>query len=292
MKISSLKAAVIGDPIKHSLSPLLHGFWLKRYQIEGAFERVQVPIEGFEDHIRKIVSSGYQGFNITLPHKQRIIPLCTIMDDGADKIGAVNMVTIHKDGRLEGFNTDIYGFVENLKDCAGFLQLPLRKKAVIIGAGGAAFAVLAGIISLQFESIMIINRSSANAEKLVHHFKHHYGDDLKAKLETSQWDLRHEALAGADLLVNCSSLGMQGMEPLPLDLAHLPNHCVVNDIVYRPLMTELLKDAQRRGNPIQDGLGMLLHQAAPAFKAWFLTPDHPLPSVDQNLRDHLLSNFH
>lgn len=289
-----LKAGVIGDPIAHSLSPIIHHHWLEKYGIAGHYEKYRVPPDGLAAFIESAKASNMAGFNVTLPHKQAIIPFCDDLTDEARNIGAVNLVTIddkgNDKGKLTGHNSDLAGFTQNLLDAQGFKQNHKTDKAVLLGAGGAAYAVMAGLIDLGFKHIIVLNRSQGRADALVKHFERYAGDQ-GIIINHAPWETREAQLANCDLLVNSTALGMIGKAELALDLALLPEHAWVNDIVYQPLMTNLLIKARARGNKIQDGLGMLLHQAAPAFQAWF-APDQALPIVDQALRDAVLNALH
>lgn len=250
------KAGVIGWPVSHSLSPKLHRYWLKIYGIDGDYVPIAVAPNMLEDTLKSLTHKGFAGVNVTLPHKEKILPLMDALDDAAQAIGAVNTVVM--EGRkLKGMNTDAYGFMENLKQTA----MPDKKsKAVILGAGGAAKAIHFALAQEGFTQIISCNRKAGT------------------------WESRHAALEGAGLIVNATSLGLEGGEPLMLSLEKLPKDAVVCDIVYRPLDTPLLKAARARGNKTVDGLGMLIHQAVPAFEAWFGVR----PKADDKVREHLL----
>ena len=259
-------AGVLGWPVGHSRSPRLHGFWLQQHGIDGAYLPLAVRPEDFEAVIRALPRMGFRGANVTVPHKEAALALADHVDPLARRIGAVNTLVVRDDGSLEGRNTDAFGFIENLRQgCPGFSAA--RGPAVVLGAGGAARAVVAALQDDGCPEIRLLNRSRERAEA------------LKADLETVvmpggnitvlPWDSRAAALNDAALLVNTTSLGMTGQPPLEISLAALPTDALVTDIVYAPLLTDLLRAAQSRGNPIVDGLGMLLHQARPGFEAWF-----------------------
>src|SRR5690606_38227196 len=210
---------------------------------------------------------GFVGCNVTLPHKTSIVPLLYEIDDAAQKIGAVNTV-IFKDGKRLGKNTDAFGFIENLKNTHIITH---KNKAVILGAGGAARAVCKALLDEGFAEIMLCNRSQDKAADIA--------EQLGGNIDIGEWEKRSSILEGADLLVNTTSLGMQGKTPLDIELSALPEHAIVNDIVYKPLETELLKKARTHHLKTVDGLGMLIYQAVPAFEAWFgirPTPDAQL----------------
>ena len=265
------KAAVIGWPAGHSLSPKLHSYWLKQYGIDGSYGALEVKPEDLEETLNGLAGRGYAGCNLTLPHKESAIPMLYAIDETAKAIGAVNTVVI-KDGKLCGTNTDAYGFMENLND-----HTKLRAgKAVVLGAGGAARAVCQALKGAGFREIVLTNRTPGKAETLAKQF----GNNFRAVA----WEGRVDTLAGADLLVNTTSLGLEKNPPLAINLDHLPKDAVVNDIVYKPLMTPLLAAAKERGNIVVDGLGMLIHQAVPGFEAWFGVR----PKITPELKSHLL----
>ena len=262
-------AGVIGWPVAHSLSPKLHHYWLARYGIDGAYVPLAVRPEDFAEVMRVLPKSGFAGVNLTLPHKELVLPMLSDMDEAAVAAGMANTI-IMRDGKLFGRNTDSYGFRENIRPA-----LKAKNKAVILGAGGAAKAVCHALIQEGFADIVVTNRSPGRAGALAKQFP---------GIIAQPWEWRSKSLAGADLLVNATSLGMGGKESLDIDLAALPASALVTDIVYTPLMTPLLLAAQARGNRIVDGLGMLLHQAVPGFEAWFGVR----PEVDAALRDFML----
>jgi len=265
------KAAVIGYPVAHSLSPRLHNYWLKKYNIAGEYTAIEVLPENLSEFIKSLDKNGFCGVNVTIPHKENVINLMYEAETLAWRVGAVNMITV-KDGRLFGYNTDSYGFVENI-----MLNITGKNKAIVLGAGGAAKAVVYALYNIGFQRIIIANRTKDKAEKLSDNW--HYNG-----IEVADWENRSEILQDADLLVNTTSLGMTGKGDLEINLEKLPKTALVTDIVYNPLITPLLAQAKARGNPIVDGLGMLLHQAVPAFEAWFGVR----PVVDEELRKYIL----
>lgn len=269
-----IKAGVMGDPVSHSLSPMLHGYWLKKYGILGGYEPLHVLPEGLTDALATLRAHGYAGVNLTLPHKEAALKLMEVLSPEAKAIGAVNTVIIQEDGTHYGHNTDAYGFIQNLVQSVGDLS-PYLRHAVVLGAGGAARAILYGLLEAGAEKITITNRTREKADALAKHFG--------ARCEVADWAQKEELLAEASLLVNTTALGMAGKQPLELSLKHLPTTALVTDIVYTPLRTQLLKDAKTRGNVSVEGLGMLLHQAAPGFEAWFGVK----PEVDAGLEETL-----
>ncbi len=267
----SIKAAVIGHPISHSKSPLIHGHWIEKHGLTGSYEAIDVPCGNLENRVRDLVKGGYVGFNVTLPHKEDMLDLCNEVDEIARAVGAVNTVQI-RDGRLFGTNTDVFGFVENVKIGAPDFDFAAGR-AVVLGAGGAARAVVQGLLQEGAPEILLLNRTQEKAQHLVQ------SAGQPEKIKVGAWGERSALLADANIVVNSTSLGMQGQPALEIDLAALPKNALVSDIVYAPLMTDLLKAAQGRGNPVVTGIGMLLHQARPAFQMWFGV----LPEVDEAL---------
>lgn len=268
-------AGVIGWPVGHSRSPRLHGYWLDRYGIDGAYVPLSVRPEDLADALRALPKLGFRGVNLTLPHKRAALDLVDELEPAARLIGAVNTIVIDAEGRLSGRNSDAFGFLESLRQ-----QQPSWRAgtgpAVVLGAGGAARAVVAALVGAGVPEIRLVNRTEETAQRLA--------ADLGPQIRCVSWSARGEALAGAALLVNATALGMTGETPLDLDLDPLPRQAVVCDIVYVPLATPLLRAAEARGNPIVDGLGMLLHQARPGFAAWFGRE----PEVTAALREHML----
>ena len=265
-------AGVIGWPVSHSLSPKLHNHWLSQNGIDGAYVALPVEPENLEQVIRSLPGRGWRGCNITIPHKEAVIPFLDSIDAEAKIIGAVNTIVI-TDGKLHGTNTDAYGFAENVR------HIPTaRKKAVALGAGGAAKAVWKALADLGFDEICIANRTMS---RITGHEK----IEGKSRFDIFPWEERSAMLAGASLLVNTTSLGLAGNPPLEIDLSELPKNALVTDIVYKPLETPLLAAAKARGNPTVDGLGMLIYQAIPGFKAWFGVE----PKYEEQLKDLLLA---
>jgi len=271
-------AGVMGWPVSHSQSPRLHGFWLDRYGIDGAYVPLPVRPEDFEAGLRALPKLGFAGVNVTVPHKEAALQLVDEVDPIARQIGAVNTIVVKKDGSLAGFNTDAFGFMENMLQISSTPPNPDRP-AVILGAGGAARAVLASLIDFGLSEIRIANRTIERAEALAQSFA--------GPLHVQDWNNLDRAMEGAGLLVNTTSLGMTGKPPLELSLDRLPSEAIVYDIVYSPLRTSLLETAAARGNPTIDGLGMLLHQARSGFEKWFGT----LPDVTDELRQHVLKGL-
>ena len=280
MKIrhKKIKAGVIGSPINHSLSPCIHNFWLQKYGINCSYEAIEVKENNLGKFVKNLSKKGYAGVNVTVPYKQKVSEYLDKLSDKAIKIGAVNTVIVKKDGSLFGDNTDSYGFIENLKDHQPITQkINKNDIAIIIGAGGAARAIIVALLDAGFSSIKIVNRTRRNAEKLVEY--------LGGAIEVVSWNERNDVIKNAVILVNTTTLGMKGEPTLNIILNKLPCTAVVVDIVYSPLETELLKKAKFNGNPTVNGIGMLLHQARPAFKSWFGF----LPPVTEELRQYVLT---
>lgn len=253
-------AGVMGWPIGHSRSPRLHGYWLDRYGVDGAYVPLAVAPERAEQAIRALPALGFRGCNVTVPLKEIAFRTVDRLDATARRMGAVNTIVVGEDGTLSGGNTDGFGFLENLKaGCADWSAE--QGPAVVIGAGGAARAVVVALLDAGAPEIRLVNRTVARAEELA--------SDIGGPIKVVEWVSRETALDGAAVLVNTTTQGMTGHPPLDLDLQHLPPEAVVNDIVYVPLETPLLASARRRGNTVVGGVGMLLHQARPGFKAWF-----------------------
>ncbi len=271
-------AGVIGWPVAHSRSPLLHGYWLREHAIDGAYVKLAVAPGRLEPALRGLAALGFAGCNVTLPHKQEAARLVDRIEPLAARIGAVNMVTVAADGLLEGRNTDAEGFLAALAEADPDWRAA-SGPAVVLGAGGAARAVAAALLDAGAPSVRLLNRTRGRAEELA--------EALGGAVEALDWDRRAAALADAALLVNTTTQGMAGQPALDLDLALLPRAALVSDIVYTPLATPLLLAARARGNRVAPGLGMLLHQARPAFEAWFGV----LPEVTPGLRASIEASF-
>jgi shikimate dehydrogenase len=254
-----IKACVIGWPISHSRSPMIHGYWLKQHGIDGSYTRQPVEPGSLPAFVETLRANGFAGCNVTLPHKEAMFRLVTPADDSVKRLQAVNTV-YWSDGRWRGTNTDGEGFINSIK--AGAPALALRgSRAVLLGAGGASVAIVNALLENGVREIAITNRSAEKTEALAARF----GSALKPH----DWSVRNDLLADAALLVNTTSLGMTGQPPLDIDLAKLSDKTVVTDIVYSPMRTALLNDAAARGNTVVEGLGMLLHQAVRGFQLWF-----------------------
>ena len=274
----TIKAFVVGHPIAHSRSPLIHGHWLAEHGIDGTYERLDVAPEGFEAFLRGLARSGFAGGNVTIPHKEAAFRLVDALTPRGEKIGAVNTLIVEGD-RVLGDNTDAPGFIAHLDRSLGE-NWPERtgRDALVLGAGGAARAIVVGLVERGLK-VRIANRSPERAQALA---------ELDPdNVEAIAWEALPEALRTTGLLVNTTSLGMAGQPPLILDLDALPDRAAVADIVYVPLETPLLAAARARGLAAVDGLGMLLHQAVPGFAAWFGLR----PEVTPALRDRIIADL-
>lgn len=258
------RAFVIGYPIRHSRSPLIHGYWLQQAGLQGSYDAIQVAPDDLPSFIAALKdgSSGLVGGNVTIPHKEAVLAMADDVDDIARQIGAANTLWL-EDGRLMATNTDSHGFAANLDENAPGWDA--GKTAVILGAGGASRAVIHALLSRGFEKVHIINRTVERAEALV--------DSFGPRTAASGMDALSGLLAAADLFVNTTSLGMDGREVPGIDFTVMADGALVTDIVYIPLETPILAMARCQGLKTVDGLGMLLHQAVPGFARWFgLTP--------------------
>lgn len=269
-------AGVIGWPVDHSKSPRLHNFWLDQYGIDGAYVPLAAAPENLPAAVRGLAALGFAGANVTVPHKETVLDLVDETDENARRIGAVNTIVVDAAGRLIGSNTDGFGFMENMRSGAPGWSAA-DGPAVVLGAGGAARAVVAALQDAGAPEIRIVNRTTVRAEQLA--------DDFGASASAVDWGRRADTLDEAALLVNTTVLGMTGKPPLDLSLDALPEHAVVSDVVYAPLRTPLLGSAEEKGLRTVDGIGMLLHQARPGFAAWFGRE----PEVSDALRAHVLA---
>lgn len=271
------RACVIGWPVEHSRSPLIHEYWLRTYGIEGAYEKQSVSPEDAADFINNLGAHGYVGANVTVPHKEVAFRTASRVDEIARATGAVNTLWIDG-GELCATNTDVHGFIHSLDH-----QTPDWDKsglpALVIGAGGAARSIVHGLISRDIPQIRVVNRTRERADKLA--------ASLGGKVEVYNWDRLSEAARGCGLLVNSTTQGMKGAGAIDIDLSVLAHSAVVSDIVYVPLETDLLRRARLAGLRVADGLGMLLHQAAPAFEKWFGV----LPEVTPELRALIVADL-
>jgi len=253
-------AGVIGSPIAHSKSPQLHGHWLKVNGLKGFYIPMDVAADDLESVLRTMPKMGFVGVNVTVPHKEKVMELADLVTDRATLIGAANTLIFRKDGKIHADNTDGYGFIQNLKENAPNWR-PKAGPAAVLGAGGAARAVVASLLDAGVPEIMISNRTRVRAEALQ--------ADFGSRLTVVDWVQAGNMLEDALTVVNTTSLGMIGKPPLRVPLDGLRQEAVVTDLVYAPLKTRLLLEAEKAGCATVDGLGMLLYQAIPGFERWF-----------------------
>jgi shikimate dehydrogenase len=253
-------AGVIGSPIAHSKSPQLHKHWLKTYGLQGFYIPMDVSNADLRQVLTTLPQMGFVGVNVTIPHKETILEIADLVTDRATLIGAANTLIFRKDGKIHADNTDGYGFLENLKAGAPMWN-PKAGPAAVLGAGGASRAVVASLLDAGVPEILLTNRTRVRAEKLAADFGH--------RVQVVDWVQAGNILEEAVLTVNTTSLGMIGKQELRVPLDGLRKGSIVTDLVYTPLQTQLIKVAEQRGCITVDGLGMLLHQAVPAFERWF-----------------------
>ena len=269
-------AGVIGHPIAHSRSPTLHGFWLKRYGIKGHYIPMDVAPQDLRQVLEILPKLGFVGVNVTIPHKEAVLKIVDVVTDRAALIGAANTLIFRKDGRIHADNTDGAGFIANLRQNAPHWS-PAAGPAAVFGAGGAARAIVAALIEVGVPEIRIANRTQPRAQAL--------RADFGAKLQIYDWVQAPNMLEGAATVINTTSLGMAGKSDFRVPLDGLERDALVTDLVYNPLKTHFLLEAEARGCTVVDGLGMLLHQAAPGFERWF----DQRPEVDEATRQAVLS---
>ena len=269
-------AGVIGSPIAHSKSPKLHGYWLNRYEIAGHYIPMEIAPDNLEEVLRALPKAGFVGLNVTIPHKERVLAIADQVTDRAALMGAANTLVFGKDGKIHADNTDGYGFLENLRQGASGWSAD-SGPAAVIGAGGAARAIVSALIDAGAPEIRLSNRTKTRAEALRQEFG--------VKVTVYDWVQAGNMMEGAATIVNTSSLGMTGKPEMRIPLDGLSSDAVVTDLVYSPLETKLLAEAKNAGCTTVDGLGMLLYQAAPGFERWFGVR----PDVDEALRQAVLA---
>ncbi|MDR3451458.1 MAG: shikimate dehydrogenase [Rhodoferax sp.] len=271
-------AGIMGWPISHSRSPLLHGHWLARYGLPGAYIPLPVAPEALPRALEGLAALGFAGCNVTIPHKVAVIPYLHHVDPMARKMGAVNTIVVDSDGQLCGYNNDGYGYIQCLLDAFPDWRADIGPIAVI-GAGGAARAVVVSLAERGATEIRVVNRSLDKSQALAR--------DVGVPAKAFPWQDRHDLLDGAALLVNATSQGMKGQSALDLSLNRLPRHALVSDVVYTPLDTPLLATARARGHATVNGMGMLLNQARPAFETWFGVR----PNITSELRNMMSADL-
>ncbi|WP_299859935.1 shikimate dehydrogenase [uncultured Roseobacter sp.] len=268
-------AGVIGAPIAHSKSPQLHRHWLNKHYVRGFYVPMDVSARDLRDVLMTLPKAGFVGVNVTIPHKEAVLDIADLITDRATLIGAANTLIFREDGKIHADNTDGYGFLENLKAGAPDWQ-PTQGRAALLGAGGAARAVIASLLEAGVPEILLSNRTRVRAEKLQ--------ADFGNRITVVDWVQAGNMLEDASLVVNTSSLGMVGKPEMRVPLDGLRKSTIVTDLVYTPLKTSLLEVAEEKGCVTVDGLGMLLHQAVPGFERWF----GPRPEVDHEARQAVL----
>ena len=265
-------AGVMGWPIAHSRSPIIHNHWIKQHQLNGAYVLLPVDPANLKDALKGLSALGFAGCNLTIPHKVMALPMVDRIDSTARRMGAINTIVVEADGSLSGYNNDGFGYIQSLLAAKPDWQASAGP-ALIMGAGGAARAVVVSLAEQGAKDIRICNRTDSHAADLAAEFSADFAQSTDitqgAKVSAIPWAQRHEALDGMALLINTTSQGMVSNPPLDLNLARLPVTALVSDVVYIPMETPLLQAAKARGNPTAGGLNMLLHQARPAFHKWF-----------------------
>lgn len=273
----TVRVCVTGQPVAHSRSPLLHGYWLKVHGIDGSYGREEVPPEAGADFYRSLAARGYVGCNVTLPNKEIAFSVLDEAEESAAVLGAANTLWV-ENGRLHGASTDGYGFLANLDANAPGWDRD-RAVALVLGAGGASRAIVHALVTRGFDRVVLANRTLARAEAVA--------AMAGPRVTPVLLDAAQAVAPEADILVNCTSLGMKGSAPVPVNLGGLRPDAVVSDIVYVPRVTPLLRDAAARGLRTVDGLGMLLHQGVPGFERWFGVR----PQVTPELRDLIVADL-
>ena len=271
-------AGVMGMPIYQSRSPILHNYWLGKYGIKGAYGHFPVELKNLEAAIRGLSALGLAGCNITLPHKVHAMKMMDHIDPLAQRMGAINCIVVQEDGALHGFNHDGYGYIQSVKDAKPEWRAD-EGPILVIGAGGAARAIVISLVDAGATEIRLVNRTPAKAQELA--------PGLESVVKVFDWSERNDCMRDAAMLINTTSQGMYGQPPLDVQLDALPLTALVSDAVYIPLETPLLEKARLRGNTTVNGLDMLLNQARPAFKSWFGV----MPEISQELKETVLATF-
>jgi shikimate dehydrogenase len=278
MKNTFTVAGVMGWPVAHSRSPIIHNHWIHQHHLKGAYALFPVNPLRLEAAIRGLQALGLAGCNITIPHKVEAMQHVDWIDPLAKRMGAINTIVVQADGALHGYNHDGFGYIASLREVQPSWQ-PNAGAIVVLGAGGAARAIVVSLIDQGAQDIRILNRTFGKARALAHEF----GSVVTAY----DWDERHDAISDCVLLINTTSLGMHGQAALEIELSQLPRAALVSDAIYVPLETPLLAQARARGHTTLNGLGMLLHQARPAFHAWF----DVMPDVTAGLRQAVIATL-
>ena len=263
--MKGIKIAILGYPIKHTLSPKMHNYWLKELGISGKYEAIKTPVKNFKKTIKKLCNKSYKGVNLTLPLKEEALKYLNKKDRIVDFVGATNVLIFSKQNVIEGKNTDVYGFKKSL---IKLVKNKKRKTAIIIGSGGAARAVLCALIEMRYKKISIFNRTKKNAEKIRKDFIKKFSSNLKIKIISKNLKNLKRNLKETDLLVNATPIGMKNFSGLNISVEKLRTDSAVFDLVYNPLETKLIKDSKKRGIKNTNGLDMLMYQAQKSFYYW------------------------
>ncbi len=271
-------AGVMGWPVTHSRSPIIHNHWIRQHGLQGAYGLFPVQPDRIEDAIRGLRALGMAGCNVTIPHKVNAMKMMDVVDPLARRMGAINTIVVTPEGALHGFNNDGFGYIQSLRDAKPDWRADAGP-ATVLGAGGAARAVVLSLLDQGATEIRLVNRTKSKAQALC--------DEFGAGVQAFDWSERHEALNGIALLVNTTNQGMHGEPELELQLNQLPLTALVSDAIYIPLETALLRHARLRGNATVNGLGMLLNQARPAFQAWFGV----MPDITPALHQAIMATF-
>lgn len=271
-------AGLLGWPVAHSRSPVIHNYWLERYGLAGRYILMPVPPTRLPAALAGLSALGFRGCNVTTPHKQAVMPLIDHLDPLARRIGAVNTIAVEKDGSLRGFNNDGNGFIQSIRDARPDWR-PDSGPIVVLGAGGAARAVIASLADQGAREIRVVNRTWERADEIAR--------DLGPPVHAVRWEQRTEVLSDAALVANATNQGMAGKPALDLPLGTLSRSAIVGDLIYTPPETPLLAAARARGNLTVNGLGLLLNQARPAFEAWFGV----MPEITPELLERLHATF-
>ena len=271
-------AGVMGFPVAHSRSPVIHNHWIAQYKLKGSYVLLPVEPHHLQDALRGLKALGFAGCNVTIPHKVEAMKAMDWLHPVAKQMGAINTIVVQPDGALHGFNNDGFGYIQSIKDAKPDWQANAGP-ITVLGSGGAARAIVLSLINEGAKEIRLINRTKSKAEALAHEF----GSTVKVV----DWSERHSALGGVAMLVNTTNQGMHGQPELDLNLEDLPLNALVSDAIYIPLETPLLANARKRGNATVNGLGMLLNQARPAFQAWYGV----LPQITPDLQRAIAATF-
>ena len=277
-------AGVMGWPVAHSRSPIIHNYWLSKYNLKGAYGLFPVQPGHLDAAIKGMLALGIVGSNVTIPHKVEAMKLMDHVDPLAKRMGAINTIVISEEGELQGFNNDGFGYIQSLKD-ANPNWSANSGPICVLGAGGAARAIVLSLLDQGAKEIRLMNRTQSKADALAAEFSH--DGPYKGTIKVYPWSEREEALDSVSLLVNTTNQGMHGQPELEIRLDRLPKEAMVSDAIYIPLETPLLKAAAARGHVTVSGLGMLLNQARPAFKAWFGV----LPEITPELRQMIIATL-